>query len=305
MKKLSLISIFLLFILSTALLAQQIPDTSYSPIIHQKMYPMDTGTLIHIDEAHNNFHTKDGRYRAFAQLMEADGYEVVTNLSRFTKTNFDEIEILVIANAEADGVTHPIVTPTASAFTNEEIRLVKKWVEDGGSLFLIADHMPFAGAASKLADAFGFTFYDSFVMYEPENSFIDFSLSDGSLTNHLITEGRSETETVHNVRSFTGQGFQIPEEAESILNLNESQTVFLTDTMWVFDNIATFPATGLSQGAIMKYGKGKLVIWGEAAMFSAQLAGPERYKAGMNTQEADQNYKLLLNLIHWLDGKLY
>jgi hypothetical protein len=39
---------------------------------------------------------------------------------------------------------------------SEEMKLIKKWVKKGGSLFLIADHMPMAGAASELASVFGF-----------------------------------------------------------------------------------------------------------------------------------------------------
>jgi hypothetical protein len=44
-------------------------------------------------------------------------------------------------------------------------------------------------------------------------------------------------------------------------------------------------------------------MFGEAAMFTAQLAGPQQTKAGMNSDYAEQNYQLLLNIIHWLDGK--
>jgi hypothetical protein len=53
----------------------------------------------------------------------------------------------------------------------------------------------------------------------------------------------------------------------------------------------------------MDYGKGRLVIFGEAAMFTAQLAGPNQTKIGINSDFADENYKLLLNIIHWLDRK--
>ncbi len=42
----------------------------------------------------------------------------------------------------------------------------------------------------------------------------------------------------------------------------------------------------------------------EAAMFSAQLAGPDKVKAGMNHEIAKENYQLLLNIIHWLDEKI-
>ena len=48
----------------------------------------------------------------------------------------------------------------------DEIKAVKKWVNDGGSLFLIADHMPCAGAAKDLAAEFGFEFTNGFVLYE-------------------------------------------------------------------------------------------------------------------------------------------
>ena len=54
----------------------------------------------------------------------------------------------------------------------------------------------------------------------------------------------------------------------------------------------------------MKFGKGRVVAFGEAAMFSAQLAGSEKRKMGMNNPIAAENYRLLLNIIHWLDGKI-
>ena len=44
-------------------------------------------------------------------------------------------------------------------------------------------------------------------------------------------------------------------------------------------------------------------MFGEAAMFSAQLAGPNKIRVGMNSDYAGENYKLLLNIIHWLDRK--
>jgi hypothetical protein len=53
----------------------------------------------------------------------------------------------------------------------------------------------------------------------------------------------------------------------------------------------------------MRYGKGRLVLFGEAAMFTAQLAGPSQAQVGMNSEYAEENYKLLLNIIHWLDHK--
>jgi hypothetical protein len=50
----------------------------------------------------------------------------------------------------------------------------------------------------------------------------------------------------------------------------------------------------------VKIGKGRVAVFGEAAMFSAQLGGPNRIPVGMNSPDADQNYRLLLNVMHWL-----
>ncbi|MEZ4895894.1 MAG: DUF4350 domain-containing protein [Saprospiraceae bacterium] len=296
--------LFFIF-LTTLLLAQQIPDTSYHPKITAPMYPPEGGPFVFIDAAHDNFHTRTGRYQSFTSLLESDGYRLADNEEKFTDQSLQGKVLLVIANARPAENAHPGIAPTASAFTDAEISAVEKWVKQGGSLLLIADHMPFAGAAANLAAAFGFTFYDGFALYRPGKELIDFSISEGSLTDCVITQGRNAGEQVTQVRSFTGQGFKIPAAAQSILNLSASQTIYLTDTTWVFnDRIRHFPATGLSQGAIMDYGAGRIACFGEAAMFSAQLAGPNHFKAGMNSPEAAQNFQLLLNLIHWLDYRL-
>jgi hypothetical protein len=49
-------------------------------------------------------------------------------------------------------------------------------------------------------------------------------------------------------------------------------------------------------------GSGRVAMFGEAAMFSAQLAGPSRAPMGMNHPHARFNKQLLLNTFHWLSG---
>ena len=58
------------------------------------------------------------------------------------------------------------------------------------------------------------------------------------------------------------------------------------------------------QGAVLEYGEGRVAVFGEAAMFSAQLGGEDRIPAGMNAEGAEQNHQLLLNVMHWLSGLL-
>ncbi|WP_025666051.1 hypothetical protein [Aquimarina megaterium] len=282
--------------------SQQIPDTTYSPEIITKMYPKKTGTTIHIDQGHRNFHTKNNRFLPFAKLVSEDGYKVDGFDGKFEKDKLKDLKILVISNALSENSRPPFVAPTESAFSTSEINNVKEWVKNGGSLFLIADHMPFAGASANLAKAFGFTFYDSFVMDADDKGIFDFSRKNEMLGNHVITNGRNHQERVHKIRTFTGQGFKAPKKASSILNLKKEYTVFITDTMWVFnEKTPRISAENLSQGAVLEYGKGRIAVFGEAAMFTAQIAGRDRVKVGMNSAEASENYQLLLNLIHWLD----
>jgi hypothetical protein len=40
-----------------------------------------------------------------------------------------------------------------AAFDSAEVRVVEGWVRDDGALLLVADHMPFGGAAAELAAA--------------------------------------------------------------------------------------------------------------------------------------------------------
>ena len=112
-------------------------------------------------------------------------------------------------------------------------------------------------------------------------------------------------ESVNQIASFTGQAFKIPGKATPILLFGENYLNFLPDTAWVFtEETTSFGVEGWTQGAFRKYGQGRVVVFGEAAMFSAQLAGPQKIKAGMNNDVAPENYQLLLNIIHWLDGTL-
>ena len=186
-----------------------------------------------------------------------------------------------------------------------EIEKIRKWVENGGSLFLIADHMPFGGAAAGLAAAFGFRFTNGFAIDTTTQGQAFFYRSDKTLLPSPLTNGRNSSETISKVVTFTGQAFQIPDEAKSVLRLDERYMLLESDTAWVFDaSTRKTPVNGWSQGAFMKYGEGRVVMFGEAAMFTAQLAGPTQARVGMNSDFAEENYKLLLNIIHWLDGRI-
>jgi hypothetical protein len=296
---------FLLFVILISILnAQQVSDTSFTFTIEHPAYPQSNGPVIMVDDFHYNFHTIEGRYKPFAKLLKDDGYEL-KSYSDFLK--FDELnkcKILVISNSLDSSNISSWTLPTPSAFTNTEIDEVKKWVEQGGRLFLIADHMPFAGSVYELAKAFGFEYLNCFAKDDREGMPERFTETDNSLIKNRITDGRNENEKVDTVIAFTGSAFKIPDNAEPILALDENYTLFMPTTAWEFkDDTPKENGKGYYQGAYMNFGKGKIVVFGEAAMFSAQIAGtsPNQRQAGFNNPRAKQNAQLLLNIIHWLD----
>ncbi len=54
----------------------------------------------------------------------------------------------------------------------------------------------------------------------------------------------------------------------------------------------------------MKFGRGRLVVLGEAAMLSAQLFGPNQVQfGGLGSNDLD-NRQFTLNIMHWLSRLL-
>jgi len=304
MKSKNWISFLFFGFISTILFSQQVADKEFNPVIASPEYAKGKGPLVVIDKGHYNFHTAKGRYMPFAILLRSDGYVVKDYPGEFNMTGLKKVRILVIANALNKINTENWFLPTPSAFSPQEITIVRKWVEKGGSLFLIADHMPMGGAAADLAAAFGFAFTNGFATDTANRGPAFFYSKDNTLLSCSITNGRNDSEKIEKVVTFTGQAFKIPDEASSILRFDERYLLLETDTAWVFNaNTKYTSIKDWSQGAYMKYGKGRVVMFGEAAMFTAQLGGPQKVKVGMNSDYAEENYKLLLNIIHWLDGK--
>ena len=120
--------------------------------------------------------------------------------------------------------------------------------------------------------------------------------SKGSTSCHAITEGRGEKERVNLLRSFTGQSLKGPEGSIAILSLAETATDSPS-----YEAQTSVSAAGRAQAVALKFGKGRVLVQGEAAMLSAQIAGQEKRRMGMNVPGND-NRQYTLNLMHWLSG---
>jgi hypothetical protein len=282
--------------------AQQVSDLEYKPLLPRPAYESGKGPRVVIDEAHHNFHTADGRYQPFAELLRRDGYRVDGLGKSLSAESLNGVEVLVIANALNERNVKNWSLPTPSAFTPDEIVAVRAWVEKGGSLFLIVDHMPFPGAAGALAKAFGVEFSNGFAASKPTERPTTFTFRQGTgLQESAVTQGRGDQEKVTEVATFVGSAFKPPQDATPVLVFSANFVSLKPDKAWQFTAATPKePLEGWCQGAIMKVGNGRVAVFGEAAMFSAQLAGPGQQKMGMNAPVAKQNHQLLLNVMHWL-----
>jgi hypothetical protein len=285
----------------------QVADTLFDPPLLRPAFPSGQGPVVLLDESHHNFHTAGGRYAPFARLLRRDGFVVRPGREPLDPAALRGVGVLVIANAlSAERSRGPWSLPNPPAFAPGEIGIIRDWVAGGGSLLLIADHMPFPGAAETLALAFGMAFTDGFATDSScaRDEFL-FTRADATLGDHPIVRGRNPGERVDSVRSFTGQAFRIPPEAVSLLRVPAGTVVLLPVTAWRFsDSTPRIAADGMSQGAVRRFGRGRVAVFGEAAMFSAQVSGPERRPMGMNDPGAGRNPQFLLNVMHWLAGLL-
>ncbi len=309
---------FALSVAANTLGGQQVPDREFHPPVPRPAYADMNGPRLCLDEAHHNFHTLDNRFFAFGDLARRDGYRVEALRESFTAASLTRCDLLVIANAQ-NGIPWPRQPrPTPAAFTTTEVAAVASWVEGGGALLLIADHQPLAGAARNLAAAFGAQFTDGFAYDAVDQATVEatrgggsatptlFRSNDGTLPAHAIRAGRDAREHITQVRSFTGQAFRWDApNVKPVLVLPSNYVSLEPRYAWVFDSTTIQrPVGGWLQGATRQVSRGRVALFGEAAMFSAQVSGAEQRPMGMNAPLAEQNAQFVLNTLHWLSGVL-
>jgi hypothetical protein len=298
----------MLALLSGAAVAQQHADPDFRPQVGTPAYRSGSGPRIGIDAAHKNWHTAAGRFAPFARLLEADGYQVQSFTTAFTLSRLSEIDVLVVANAASDTLSAESERlPTATAFTSDEVATIRRWVADGGKLLLIADHMPSGGEAQALAAAFGVLFTNGFAYSGLGNPLPEvFRRGDGLVGDHPIFRGRSAAEAIDSVATFRGQAFQVRADASPLLVFGAAAfSVLPVDAAADFaGNTPRVPSPGWFQGVALTHGAGRVAIFGEAAMFTAQVFGQQQRKLGMNHPAATQNAQFVLNIMHWLSDLL-
>lgn len=277
--------------------AQQEVDRDFIPHISHPLFEPGKGPVLLVDGGHHNFHTLEDKFSPFGKIAEMNGFQVQGTSTGINRELLKNAKILVIANALNEKNVDRWQQPVHPAFTQEEIKQISNWVWNGGRLFLIADHMPFAGAVADLAQSMGYSFFDGFALRKPKKKFDIFTFADRTLNHNIITDLHGPLDSI---ATFTGQAFKIPDSATSIITLDSNYKILLPEIAWEFtDSTKIVPAEGLSQLAYSIYGSGKIVVAGEALMFTAQKAGD--FKIGLTASFARNNQQLLLNIFKWLN----
>ena len=274
------------------------PDRSFDTAVPNPAYAGDGPTVL-FDEAHRNIHKANHTYAPFADLIANDGYRVRRSRQQFSRTELDDVHIVVIVNALGGNERND-----DHALLDAECDALVEWIRGGGSLLLITDHYPTGSAVANLAQRLGVAMsggvtedsasYDH--RFEPSH------IVYANLPVHPITRG------VSRVLTLTGQSLSVPDGATALLPLSATALdraaaprVERTggDVRVHVEYGPGTPAVGRAQAIAMPLGMGRVVILGEAAMASAQLSAFDGSPFGMNVTGYD-NRQFILNVMHWL-----
>ncbi|MCX7832037.1 MAG: hypothetical protein N2440_03960 [Actinobacteria bacterium] len=228
--------------------------------------------IVLFDLAHREvFSPSDSGMRGMKKavsLLRSLGFEVIENQEPFNKDVLSSVNTVMVAGA-------------MSEFTEEELKNIKTYVENGGNLILTV-HVNFFMA--PLLEELGFQITDSPVSQEEDafhGSNKDFFVRD--IVEHPVTEG---------IESLAFMGtYGLKGKASDVKEL-----VFSSNNAWLDSNGNEIKDESDVIGkfclvCVREIGKGKVVVIGDDAIFSNMLIGN------------DGNMRLLKNIVKWFIGE--
>jgi len=288
----------------------QTVDRSYSPLLEHPAFAAGSRPRLVVDEGHLNMHTSSGGYKAFARLLQRDGFRVLSSQGQVTAAALSGADIFVTVNPlgymglaqHLANLAHleRAVQLNADAFDADEVQNVAEWVAAGGRALIVADHAPAGLAARRLALAFGVEMTNWWAE-DRSRSDVTFTRSNGGVREHPITNGRTSAERVNAVMTLTGQALKPPPSAGVLLQFSAAAREYPFRQSREEEGRS---AAGLAQAVALQYGRGRVVILGEAAALTAQridAADATSILIGLNRRDVD-NQQFALNIVHWLMG---
>jgi len=276
-------------------------DAGYEPAITTPAHPPGTGPLVVVDEAHHNFHTAAGTYAPFATVLERDGYVVERGAIPLVLPALDGPNVVVIADAQP-----PATTDAPPTFSAAEIESIIAWVAGGGSLFLVTDHMPDPDAIAALAASFGIEVHNGYALRDPAagGGPLVFGSGDDRLIPHQLVRGPTPANAVSSVATFAGSAFRADPPFEPLLVFGPGVRSWVPrEYGQIGSTTPSVDVAGWYQGGVREFGKGRLAMFSEAAMFTAQLFDEGRSPVGLNHELAAGNLQLLRNVMGWLTSR--
>ncbi|HEX8316764.1 ABC transporter permease [Longimicrobium sp.] len=251
-------------------------------------------TTILVDEAHGNRHglgnaAEPGTLRWIVQPAEEARIQVYGLYVAVRPQALADVQLLVVAGATTD-------LDGKGAFSDAEIRTVQEWVRAGGSLLLLTDHEPFAGRVRRLAEAFGVR-SSLDVLADPAHGDprapnkvrTVFGAGGVPLGAHPVTTG------VGRVITYGGQALARPDPGTTVL-LPLAPSARLLTGRPLFPGV---PRERQGQLLAFPYGRGRVVVSGETALFTAQRKRSDGTIFGVGDAGTD-NARLALNVFSWL-----
>jgi hypothetical protein len=280
--------------------AQQ-ADTGWRHANESPAWKPGEGPLIAFSR-HNSPFVANGLHRPLAALAQGDGFR--TRDVEGVATG--DASILVLINNYLPGWRDFPAMEPPSAFSSDEIAAVRRFVEAGGSLLVLADHAPLGGGATALLAEFGFTVLNGHAAEEKSAQAgyahveHDFTASSGLNVRHPIAGGGTGRKPVARFHGFGGQALIPPANAETLLAIPSGWSAIFTYNLQ--RDLTTAPridASGMAQGAAAEFGKGRIAVFGEAGGFSAQVL-PDGRKSGFNDPAGADNPEFVLATLRWL-----
>lgn len=305
-KRLTILVASILLLSAISCSTIQKPDRKFDVSVKDSQKALQSPKVLY-DEGHLNTHTANGTYKPFIDLIINYGCQVNINKDLFSIPVLNDYDLLIICNAKSAKDKPRDI----GAFTVEECQAINKWVSSGGALLLIADHHPFGLANKSLAKSFGVEMGCGTVKELSHRkkqliSTIEFNRTNGLLGHHVITEGQNAGEKVKTVITFTGQSLQGDKQSTSLLNFGKYAIESRPDSVFNHggNHLVRFAkpvsVENLTQALAIDYGKGRVVILGDAAMLSAQKLWGRKF--GMNHPKSD-NKQFAINIVSWLARK--
>lgn len=278
--------------------------------------PKSTHPAIVFDNGHYNY-GKPESFEVMKAFLSEQGFTVTKSTSPITKKSMQGIDVFHTSNALAPENEGNWALPTPSAFTVEEISVLLDWVQNGGSLLMVIEHMPFGGSYEALASAFGIKVSNGFAVdyrllngYSSESiaeaGFLVFRREDGSLANHPILDREEPFGRIEFLATDAGSAFRLPEQGLSLITLDLNTLSLEPKVSWEFDSETVRISTaGWSQAGILGVGQGWVALLGDNFLISAPaFLKPPYVESEREAEFGAFNHQFTLNLYRWLSGLL-